>query len=124
MPPSESTSTAKPWFCEVISTLPRGQIHHRLVGAVVAELELVGLAAERQAQDLMAEADAEDRLLAEQLAHVSIAYGTAPGSPGPLERKMPSGFSASTSAAGVGAGTTFTRKPDATRWRRMLRLMP
>ena len=98
---------------------------HRLVAAVMAELELVGLAAERQAEDLVAEADAEDRLLADQLAHRRRRRtATAAGSPGPLDRKMPSGFIASTSAAGVSAGTTRTRQPLATRLRRMLRLMP
>src|SRR5690606_4220690 len=40
----------------------------RMVAAVVAELELVGAAAERQAQQLMAQTDAEDRQLA-ALAH-------------------------------------------------------
>ena len=39
-----------------------------MVGAAVAELELVGLAAEGEAQDLVAEADAEDRRLADEFA--------------------------------------------------------
>ena len=56
-------STAKPWFCEVISTWPVRQVLHRLVGAAVAELQLEGLAAAGQAQDLVAQADAEDRHL-------------------------------------------------------------
>ena len=36
----------------------------------MAELQLVGLAAQRQAENLMAQADAEDGLLADQLAHL------------------------------------------------------
>ena len=40
------------------------------------------------------------------------------------DRKMPSGFSASTSAAGVCAGTTVTRQPRLASMRRMLRLTP
>src|SRR5712692_9551024 len=35
----------------------RGQIAHRMIGAVVSELELVGAAAEGQSQDLVPEAD-------------------------------------------------------------------
>ena len=38
-----------------------------VVGAAVAELELLGLGAERQRENLVAEADAEDRDLTEQL---------------------------------------------------------
>ena len=41
-----------------------------MIRAAVAELELVGLAAQRQAEDLMAQADAEDGLLADQLANL------------------------------------------------------
>ncbi len=49
--------------------------------------------------------------------------GTAAGSPGPLDKKMPSGSRASTSSAGVEAGTTVTvaRSPS---WRSMASLMP
>ena len=39
-----------------------------MVGAAVAEGELVGLEADRAAEQLVAEADAEDGLLADQLA--------------------------------------------------------
>src|ERR1700731_4227170 len=48
----------------------------------------------------------------------------AAGSPGPLERKMPSGLSARMSAASVRAGTTVTVQPSPASWRRRLRLMP
>src|SRR5262245_60617561 len=41
--------------------LARRRVHDRMVRAVVAELELVGRAAEREPEDLMAEANAEDR---------------------------------------------------------------
>ena len=41
-------------------------VHHGLVGAAMAELQLVGLRAAGQRQQLMAQADAEDRLLAQQ----------------------------------------------------------
>ena len=39
----------------------RAQILHRMVRAVMAEFQLERVAAERQAAELMAEADAEDR---------------------------------------------------------------
>src|ERR1700738_1231048 len=48
----------------------------------------------------------------------------AAGSPGPLERKTPSGLSAMTSAAGACARTTPTLPPFPGSWRRMLRLVP
>src|SRR6516165_9668160 len=54
----------------------------------------------------------------------SLAYGTASGSPGPFERKIPSGLNASTSFAGVEAGTTLTWQPASAKLRRMLYLMP
>src|SRR4051812_14051346 len=41
--------------------LARGRVLHRLVDAAVAVLELVGAEAERLAEDLVAEADPEDR---------------------------------------------------------------
>ena len=38
------------------------QLLYRMIAAVVSELQLVGLAAEREPDQLMAQADAEDRL--------------------------------------------------------------
>ena len=100
-------------------------VHDRVIAAAMAELQLVGLAAQREAEQLMAEADAEDRLLAVQLADVpDCAYSSGSGSPGPFERKTPSGFSASTSSAEVSAGTTVTRQFSRVSRRRMLCLMP
>src|SRR5712692_741523 len=48
---------------------PRLEVLHRVIGAVMAELELVGAAPEGQAQDLVAEADAEDGQLADEPLH-------------------------------------------------------
>ena len=69
---SEPGSTAKPWFCDVISTLPELQLLHRMVGAAMAELQLERLAADGEAENLVAEADAEHRHARtfDQLAHV------------------------------------------------------
>ena len=51
--------------------LARRQVAHRLVAAVVAELELEGAAAQGEAEELVPQADAEDRQLGrEQLADV------------------------------------------------------
>ena len=49
---------------------------------------------------------------------------TASGSPGPLERKTPSGAKARTSAAGVSQGTTVISQPTRASPSRMPRLMP
>ena len=46
------------------------------------------------------------------------------GSPGPFERKTPSGFIAKTSLAEVEAGTTVTRQPDCENSRRLFILTP
>ncbi|SUH39745.1 Uncharacterised protein [Salmonella enterica subsp. enterica] len=56
---SESSSTAKPWFCAVIITTFRSISFYRMVAAVMAELHLNGLRTARQRQQLMAEADAK-----------------------------------------------------------------
>ncbi|MNL29472.1 hypothetical protein D3C87_1511550 [compost metagenome] len=48
----------------------------------------------------------------------------AAGSPGPFDRKMPSGFSARMSSAEVWAGTIVTLQSRPVKRRRMLRLTP
>ena len=60
---STGASTAKPWFCAVTSTLPVRRSMTGHVDAAVAELQLVGAEAQRAAEDLVAEADAEQRHL-------------------------------------------------------------
>src|SRR5690606_41687561 len=47
---------------------PRLQILHRLIETPVAELQLVGVATEREREELVPEADAEKGACAEQLA--------------------------------------------------------
>ena len=49
----------------------------------------------------MAQANAKDRHLADQLLHLLVGLHHASGSPGPLDKKTPSGFMSSTSLAGV-----------------------
>ena len=70
---------------------------------------MYGLRAEGAGQQLVAEADPEDRHLARAARRwPRWRSGTVAGSPGPFDRKTPSGRRASTSAAGVDAGTTST----------------
>src|SRR5215469_4077200 len=42
-----------------------------MIGSAMAEFQFVRLAAERQAENLLAETDAENRLLADQLAYLA-----------------------------------------------------
>ena len=68
-PAASPSATAKLWFWLVISTAPVAQVAHRVVAAVVAEGQLVGARRRgAEAEELVAEADAEDRHLAEQRA--------------------------------------------------------
>ena len=59
-------------------------------------------------EQLVAEADPEHRHRAEERPISRTRWPSAAGSPGPFDRKTPSGRRASTSAAGVVAGTTST----------------
>ncbi len=67
--------------------LARGQIHHRLIAAVVTELELVGFAAERETHDLMAETNTEYRLFTDQFLHVFFCIRHGVGIARPVGEK-------------------------------------
>ena len=56
-----SPSSAKPWFCAVTATRPVAWSMTGHVDAAVPEHHLVGRPAQRAAEDLVAEADAEQR---------------------------------------------------------------
>ena len=100
-------------------------VQHRMIRAAMAELQLVGLAAEREAEDLMAEADAEDRRLADQLADVvDLRVRAARDRPGRSRETRRRASARARLRRGVSAGTTVTRQPTCTRRRRMFRLMP
>ena len=105
---------------------PAGRlVQHRLIRAAVAELELVGLGAAGQGQQLVPQANAEDRLLAQQAAdRLAGRRPSGSGSPGPLERNTPSGCCASTSAAVAVPGRIVTRQPMSNRCRAMFHFMP
>ena len=81
---------------------------HRVVAAVVTEAQLVGLAAERRREQLVAEADPEDRHLDRGAPELRGQVAEGGRVAGPFDRKTPSGRRASTSLAGVVAGTTST----------------
>jgi hypothetical protein len=108
----------------VISTLPGGQVLDRLVGSPVAEFQFVGPPAQGQSQNLVAQTDAEDGQPAQQLFDRLDAVDTGSGSPGPLERKRPSGAMAMMADASVAAGTTTTSNPARSRQRAILYLRP
>jgi hypothetical protein len=119
------SSTAKPWFCDVISTRPDAELEHRVVGAVVPELHLDGARAAREPEQLVAEADAEHRDVGlEDLLDRRDRIVAGLGITGTVRQEHAVGRSASTSSAGVCAGTTVMRQPWSASSRRMLRLMP
>ena len=71
---------------------PGREVLDRVVGAAVAEAQLVGLEADGAAEQLVAEADAEDRHAAdERRAAASTMWSSAAGSPGPLASITASG---------------------------------
>ena len=121
---SESACNAKPWFCDVISTRPVCRVEHRLIRAAMAELQLVRLAAERQAEQLMAETDAEDRLLAEQAANRVDRVVERLGIAGAVREEHAVGLWLRTSSAVAVPGTTVTRQPSCRRCRGMFHFMP
>ena len=59
--PLSSPSTANPWFCDVIRTRPVSSSSHRMIPAAVAVGHLHRRAAEGEPEQLVPEADAEDR---------------------------------------------------------------
>ena len=85
----------------------------RMIGAAVAELQLVGLAAHRERQDLVAEADAEHRHVGlDQLARVVDRVPEHGGIARAVAQEHAVGdSSASRSDAGAVAGNTRTSQP-------------
>ena len=105
--------------------LPGRQAPHRVVAAVVAEGQLVRCRPPRaRGQQLVAEADAEDRHLGRAARRWRRRRtATAAGSPGPLDRNTPSGSRASTSAAGVDGRHHLDRGRARPSWRRIVALI-
>ena len=55
---------------------------------------------------------------------MSVASASGRGSPGPFERKIPSGWASRIASADAEPGMTVTLQPISTRWRRMFHFMP
>ena len=109
---SVAGSTAKPWFWLVMTTVPRLQVLHRVVGAVVAELHLHGLRARGEAHELVARGRCRTVGIArvEDFAdRVGWRSRRARGRPGRWTGTRRRASAQSTSAAGVCAGRTVTR---------------
>src|SRR5438132_12350249 len=100
------------------------QIFDRLVGAAMTEFQFECRSPKREAANLMAETNSKDRLLPHQIGDGLVRIGNAAGSPGPFERKIPSGLSASACSAEVDAGTTVTPKPFCRSSRKIFCLIP
>ena len=102
------------------------QVLDRVVGAAVAEGQLVGLQADRAAQQLVAEADARTPGACRRArARVARRSPSAAGSPGPLARKIASGSLAVSSAARRRARVQLDASRRAiTRLRTIERLIP
>jgi hypothetical protein len=97
---------AKPWFWLVIMTSPCEHLH-RVVGAVVTELHLHGARAAGQGQQLVAQADTEQRdVRVEQFADRLDGVVAGLRVAGAVAQEDAVGLIASTSSAGVCAGTT------------------
>lgn len=75
------------------------QIFYRLICAAMSELQFVRFAAEREPKICCPRQIPKIGLRPNNARTFSIAYVTAAGSPGPFDKKMPSGFNAKTSSA-------------------------
>ena len=95
----------------------REQVHDGLVAAVVAVGELLDGGARGHGDASGGRGRCQRRGACRgSCAAQAVGHGrTLSGSPGPLERKTPSGPMASASSAGVSHGTTVTSQPTAAR---------
>ncbi len=114
------------------TVIVRGNLHslgqlieHRVIRATMPELQFVSFPAEGEPQDLIAQANAKNRRLADQLAHIRDLTVQRFRVARPIRKKHAIRFlQAITSSADVSDGTTVTRHPECTRRRRIFCLMP
>ncbi len=101
------------------------QVLHRLIAAAMAELELECLGAQRQAQQLVAEADAEDRQLAVEVFQLTDRVVSQPRDrPGRWKRTGRRACTRGSARRWHHAAARVTSQPLSTRLRRMLCLAP
>lgn len=122
----EAVSTAKPWFMEVISTLP---VVWSMTGWFAPWWPWCIFTVRPPTASPIIWWPRQIPKVGMPLSITARIVGTAyspvaAGSPGPLERKTPSGWWASTSSAVAVAGSTVTLQPWSARRRRMLRFTP
>ena len=105
--------------------LAGGAVHHRLVDAAVAVLELVGAEAQRAAEELVAEADPEVGDLAVEggLQQLDLAGGGGRVA-GAVGEEEPVGADGEDVVDGGVAGSTCTSIPRSAIIRGVLALMP
>src|SRR5215469_10584082 len=72
--------------------LARSQLLHRMIAAMVPELQLVGLAAERDAGELVSETYAEDGLASHEAADIVDRVGAGLGIAGPVREEASVGL--------------------------------
>ena len=105
--------------------LPRLEVLHRVVRAAVAELELVGLAAAGEAEDLVAEADAEGRQRVDEGLRRLDRVGARLGVAGAVREEDALGRERErVRRRWSWPGTTVTSQPAAARLRRMFCFIP
>ena len=120
---SESASTAKPWFCVVISTRP-------VAGSTRADWPRDGRTSictscpAGQGQQLMPQADAEDRLLAQQVADRLLGVAERLGIAGAVGEEHAVGLQCQDSPAVAVPGRMVTRQPMSNKCRAMFHFMP
>ncbi len=124
-------STAKPWFMLVISTRPSapGARQDGLRRGGPKPVHLPSVTSSRRRRGRAAGGRGRCRTKALPVSSSCRITGTAyspvaAGSPGPFDRKMPSGSCAITSSKVDVAGSTVTRAPASARLRKMLRFEP
>ncbi len=100
------------------------QVFYRLVGPPMAEFQLEGGPPQGQAQDLMAQTDAENRQEADQVRGQCHDPGVGRRVSRSVGKQNAVRLQGQDFPAGVKAGTTSTWQPRCSRLRRILYLTP
>ena len=117
-------STANPWFWHVISTFPVALFSTGWFAPRWPNLSLKVCGAAGQAQKLMPQANAEDRLLAQEFTDRVLGIVDRLRIARPVGEKDAVGSRARISSAVAVPGRTVTRQPMSNRCRAMFYFMP